>query len=248
MSETDGKHRLPFVSGLPSPITGSGWLLVLAAVVAAFAALTAPFAGSLSGPFAIIPATVFAGLPLFALAYVSRGQWRVLFRRYSLKAFGISILFAVFTVVASFCAGWLLSLVAPMKSNPVNGFLATMSAGDLVFFLIRTFIQLIGEEVVTILPLLAVVWMFANRFAWSFAASLAAGVFISTAWFSAMHLPTYDWNLVQTFGVIGVSRLVLTASYLYTRNLWVSAGAHIMNDWTLFALSFVGSHVSAGID
>jgi len=61
-----------------------------------------------------------------------------------------------------------------------------------------------------------------------------------------MHLPTYDWNVVQCFAVIGTARLVLTAAYLRTRNLWVSYGAHILNDWSIFAVGYWGSHLPIG--
>lgn len=64
--------------------------------------------------------------------------------------------------------------------------------------------------------------------------------------FSAMHLSTYDRNVVQCFAVIGTARLVLTAAYLRTRNLWVSFVAHILTDWSIFAVSCAGSHVPIG--
>jgi len=34
--------------------------------------------------------------------------------------------------------------------------------------------------------------------------------------------------------IIGGARLVLTLPYVMTKNIWVSTGAHIINDWTLF--------------
>jgi membrane protease YdiL (CAAX protease family) len=101
---------------------------------------------------------------------------------------------------------------------------------------------LIGEEAVTILPLLAVLWLSVSKFGLPRRAGLWLGVLISTVWFAAMHLPTYDWNVLQCLGTIGTARLVLTASYLVTRNMAVSVGAHILNDWTLFFIAFVGGH------
>ena len=35
-------------------------------------------------------------------------------------------------------------------------------------------------------------------------------------------------------------------TYLVTRNVWVSAGAHIINDWSLFFVSFAGAHAPIG--
>ncbi|MBJ8337775.1 CPBP family intramembrane metalloprotease [Antrihabitans sp. YC3-6] len=55
--------------------------------------------------------------------------------------------------------------------------------------------------------------------------------------FGAVHLPTYDWNVVQAVVGIGIVRLILTLGYLITKNIWVSTGAHILNDWTIFGFA-----------
>lgn len=109
---------------------------------------------------------------------------------------------------------------------------------DLVWFLARTFVQLIGEEVVSILPLLAVLWLCVTRFGLNRRLGVIIAIAVSTLWFSAMHLPTYDWNIVQCLGIIGTARVVMTLAYLVTRNLWVSTIAPITNDWALFLFSF----------
>ncbi|SFF57560.1 hypothetical protein SAMN05216566_13322 [Aureimonas phyllosphaerae] len=44
----------------------------------------------------------------------------------------------------------------------------------------------------------------------------------------------------------GTARLVLTAAYLRTGNLWVLSGAHILNDWSIFAVGYAGSHLPTG--
>lgn len=68
----------------------------------------------------------------------------------------------------------------------------------------------------------------------------------SSLLFAAAHLPTYDWHWVQSFGVIGTARVVLTLAYIWTRNLWVSTGAHVINDWSEFSFTFAASHVPIG--
>jgi len=59
--------------------------------------------------------------------------------------------------------------------------------------------------------------------------------------FGALHLPTYDWNFAQCFIIIGTARLVLSLAYIKTKNLWVSAGAHILNDWFLILINVIGA-------
>jgi hypothetical protein len=46
---------------------------------------------------------------------------------------------------------------------------------------------------------------------------------------------------VQSFVIIGSARLVLSLAYMKTKNLWVSTGAHILNDWSLLGLSLLGA-------
>jgi len=35
--------------------------------------------------------------------------------------------------------------------------------------------------------------------------------------------------------------MVLTLPWILTKNIWVSTGAHIANDWLLFSLSLLGA-------
>ncbi|WP_123341011.1 MULTISPECIES: CPBP family intramembrane glutamic endopeptidase [unclassified Curtobacterium] len=63
--------------------------------------------------------------------------------------------------------------------------------------------------------------------------------------FGAAHLPTtYGWNFAQAFLIIGIARLVLTLAYIRTKNIAVSTGAHIINDWVLFTGAIIGAAVS----
>jgi len=235
---------LPFYNGRPVEISGRGWLLVLAGVVAGFAALVAlPLPNA---PLNFIPAILFAAIPLGALAMAAGPHWTTLFRRYGIKQFGQSLGFGVLTIVISGAAGFLLSLFLPMTSNPAVASLSGIGLAELVLFLARTFIQLVGEELTTILPLLAVLWLCVSRFGLSRRAGIIVAVIVSTLWFSALHLPTYGWNIVQCLGIIGTARIVLTLSYLVTRNLWVSAGAHIINDWSLFLGAYALGHAPIG--
>lgn len=230
---------LPFYNGQPVELGGRGWLIVIAAVLVAYALLVAlPLAGPVLG---FIPPILFTVLPLAALAWVAGPSWRVLFRHYGIKQFGLSVGFALASLAASFIAGLVVLQFVTMAPNP--SYSGAMSTAEFVGLLARSFIQLIGEEAVTILPLLAVLWLCVTKLGLSRGVGLAIAVLVSTVWFAAMHLPTYDWNIVQCLGVIGTARLVLTAAFLVTRNLAVSIGAHILNDWTEFFISFAGSHV-----
>ena len=239
---------LPYVEGRPVAISPCGWALVVASTVLAFLILVAPPAAALTGAAALLHALAFTALPLATLAAVTGGAWTALFRAYGPLQLRQSIGFAFLTLAVSLLAGLMVAVVAPVASNPVGDVLARMSGAEIPLFMLRTFVQLIGEEVVSILLLLAVMWLCASVFRLPRHWSLGLGVAVSTLWFAAMHLPTYDWNILQCVGVIGAARLVLTWAYLRTRNLWVSSGAHVLNDWSIFAFDFAGGHGPVGVE
>jgi len=231
------ERDLPYYNGQPVDISPVGWLAVLVSVAVAVALLiTLPFA---TFPLILVPAIALAGLPLLTLAAVTGGRHTALFGRFGFKELGLAILFAFLTLVASFAAGLLLAQFISMTPNPTAGMLADLGLADMAVFFVRTIIQLIGEELITILPLLAVLWLCVRKFDLSRRLGLVIAVIVSTLWFAAIHLPTYNWNIIQCLAGIGTARLVLTMAFLVTRNLWVSSGAHIVNDWTEFLLPAV---------
>ena len=231
----------PYYDGQPVEIGLFGWLAVVVSVVAAFFALVSlPFSDF---PLNLVPALVFTGLPLVVLALVTGGRQGALFRPVGVKEIALAIGFGLGTVVLSFATALVLTQFTPMSANAAAATLSQAGPAETAQFMLRTAIQLVGEEVMTILPLLAVLWLCVRRFGLSRRVGLILAVIVSTIWFGAVHLPTYDWNIVQCFGGIGMARLALTAAFLVTRNLWVSAGAHIVNDWTEFLLPvLLGGH------
>ncbi|WP_412705586.1 hypothetical protein [Aeromonas rivipollensis] len=47
--------------------------------------------------------------------------------------------------------------------------------------------------------------------------------------------------------MIGTARIVLLSGYIITKNIWVSTGAHIINDWLLFTVMVLLRGGQAGI-
>jgi Type II CAAX prenyl endopeptidase Rce1-like len=63
---------------------------------------------------------------------------------------------------------------------------------------------------------------------------------VATAiWFGAAHLPTYDWNFVQAIVAIGLARIALSIAFIRTKNILVSFGAHLLNNWVTFTFVLV---------
>jgi hypothetical protein len=131
-----------------------------------------------------------------------------------------------------------LTEVTPNASTAQLGSLDT--AGRIAFFA-KTIPQLFGEEVITILPFLALLQWCSKDFGMGRKAAIIVAWLATSVAFGLIHLPTYDWNWIQCIVVIGSARMVLTLPWILTKNIWVSTGAHIVNDWLLFAMGLLGA-------
>lgn len=236
-----GRPDFPYYNGVPCAITAPGWAAIMVSVVMAFAALSLlPFR---TLPMVLLPKLLFAGLPLAALIGVAGRQWTALFKPLRLSDVGIILLTAVGALVASALGAVLINILSATVPNPIVTQIATLSTAEFVQTLLPTAPQLVGEELLTLLPFLAVLWFATQRLKLGRQAAIGLALLSSTLLFAAAHLPTYNWHLAQCFGVIGTARVVLTLSYIWTRNIWVPVGAHILNDWAEFIFIFSFGHV-----
>jgi membrane protease YdiL (CAAX protease family) len=226
----------PYYADDPPTISNAGWVVVLAGAVAGFAALVTPLPfedGVLSG---WLRAAAFVGLPLLALKIAARGRWKAIFRRVGLRDVMLMFGFAILNIIVSMSVGALLKEFGTVTSNAGVAGAADLEGAQLAGYFARIGLQLLGEELITILPFLALLWYLHARAGLSRNAAVLAAWLLSAIAFGLLHLPTYDWNFVQCLVVIGSARLVLTWAYVWTKNIWVSTGAHIINDWTLIGM------------
>jgi hypothetical protein len=116
-----------------------------------------------------------------------------------------------------------------------------MAGGDRLTFFALTGIQLIGEEVMSILPFLALMYWLCEWDGMGRKGAIVIATLIVAVLFAVEHLPTYNWNILQSLMGVGVARIVLLLPYFMTKNLAVSAGAHILNDWMFFGVSILAA-------
>jgi len=236
------KRDFPFYAGNPILLRGRQWTVVLLGVAIGFALLALlPVPGpALLGQW--VRALVFMAVPLAALALVAGRHWTALFHRVGWKDVGLMVGFAVLNTLVSIVIGSVVLSTAGAEANPVGGALQDMGTGERLLMFASMIPQLIGEELLTILPFLALLYLGVTRLGRTRRGTIIVAWVATAVLFGAVHLPTYDWNLVQCFVVIGVARIILTIPYLITKNLWVCAGAHILNDWLQFGFGlFAGS-------
>jgi hypothetical protein len=227
----------PYYADNPPTISNAGWLLVLAGTAAGFAALGTPLPfedGILSG---WLRAAAFVGLPLLALKIAAPGRWGAIFRRVGLREVLLMFGFAILNIIVSMSIGALLQTFGTVTANAGVAGAADLEGARLASYFAKVGLQMLGEELITILPFLALLWYLHARAGLSRNAAVLAAWLLSAIAFGLLHLPTYDWNVVQCLVVIGGARLVLTWAYVWTKNIWVSTGAHIINDWTLISMT-----------
>lgn len=231
----------PFYDGQPVTLSGGQWLLVLAAVALGFACLTVRvpvLTGEVGG---LIRAVLFPAIPLLALRMVAGPHWRSLFRRVRGADVAWMLAFALLNLVVTMIVGLVVMKVFGAEANAAIHGLTEMDASGQQWFFVRSLPQLFGEEVLTMLPFLAVLHVAHDRLGLSRLQALLVAWLLSAMLFGLVHLPSYNWNLLQCLVVIGSARLVLSLAYIKTKNIWVSTGAHIINDWVIFGIVLAGS-------
>lgn len=206
------EHRaLPFQPGTPSALSPGQWTLTLAALAFGFLLFTAPIPAFQGAARQFIPVFFFLALPLAAL-----GRHRIaLFHRITARDFALILAFTLATLLIT-------HLTAGHRSGPPP------TALRLAFFLLLNIPQLFGEELLAILPFLALLSLLGRHLPRR--AALCVAWPLSCVIFAAAHLPLNGWDWTHCLTVITPMRLSLTLAYVLGRNIWVSTGAHALHN------------------
>lgn len=231
----------PFYAGSPVLLGARDWAVVLMALAAAFALLVAPQLRGNDAWGLFVSPLLFCGVPLVVLRLVAGRAWIALFRRIGLRDVAWMAGIAMLNLAITLVLGWLVSGVHHASANPEFGVLDSADAMHRVLAFAAMALQLLGEELFTILPFLACLWLLHTRWGVTRRRSIVIAWLASAIPFAAAHLPTYQWDVLQCFVIIGGARLVLSLAYLATRNLWVATGAHVLNDWILFSFGLLAA-------
>ena len=232
----------PFYAGHPVALGARQWCTVLLVAMAAYGALHIPAVAAMrvSGDWtALVPAIAFPALPLLALRAVAGPAWPQLFRRMGWRDAGLAMGLVVLNIVVTVAVALVVSQFFGAVPNPVVKALAAMGTAEKIVFLACTIPHLVGEEVLTVLPFLALLTWFSGPLGMPRRRAIVVAWVASSVLFGALHLPTYGWNVAQSLVIISASRMVLWLAYLRTKNLSVASLAHIANDGLLLGLAFL---------
>lgn len=123
----------------------------------------------------------------------------------------------------------------PTSANPIkNAFEGSITDSLLVLF--KTIFMLIGEELFVTVPLIIIVILLVKKVKISQSSAVIVATIITSLLFGAIHLPTYQWNLFQSFVIIGLTRIPFTIATLKTNSMLSGVIAHIAYDWSGFIL------------
>ncbi|TFV94857.1 CPBP family intramembrane glutamic endopeptidase [Leifsonia flava] len=229
----------PYYDGEPTEVAAWKWILIILGCVAGFIALTSiPSENNVGGLFA---RALFPAIMLAVFILLTGRYWSAIFRKLTGSDWLNMVVFGLLTIVVTFLVGFVIRELFGASPNTAAEGLAAGGPIEIIAFFAGTAIQLFGEELFTILPFLAVMYLLHSKAGVGRNTSAILAWLITALWFGAAHLPTYDWNVVQALVVIGVARLVLTLAYMRTKNIAVSTGAHIINDWILFGVPLATS-------
>ncbi|WP_347309949.1 CPBP family intramembrane glutamic endopeptidase [Defluviimonas sp. SAOS-178_SWC] len=235
----------PFYRGQPVWLSTGAWLLVLLAVALGFLELLYGPGLVSAGPARFVVVFLYVAMPLAVLSLVAGQHWRALFRPIRAIDFLWMIGFAILNLLVTLVTGTIMTRLIETTANKAVAGASQLAGSDLLLFFAQTGVQLVGEEVMSILPFLALMYWLCGRGGMRRKRAIIVAALIVAALFAVEHLPTYNWNLLQALLGVGVARIVLLLPYIMTKSLAVSAGAHILNDWMFFGVSILGSAMAA---
>lgn len=242
VERSDGRD-FPYYDGEPVDVAAWKWGVIVLACVAGFAALI--FYPATSNLESLIPRILFPAIPLAVFIGFTGRYWKLLFKKLTGVDYLNMVFFWLLNLAVSVLVGLLVMALFGANANPATNGLLDGGPIEIISFYLGTGIQLFGEEIFTILPFLAIMYLLFTKAKLSRNTSVILAWLITAAWFGAAHLPTYGWNFAQAFLIIGAARLVLTLAYMRTKNILVSTGAHILNDWSSFTFALVVAGATA---
>ncbi|KXB69554.1 CPBP family intramembrane glutamic endopeptidase [Peptoniphilus sp. DNF00840] len=176
----------------------------------------------------ILIALLISALCLVALWVVDRQFILKIFLPLKMK----DILYILLGLGFSFVAVILASIAMAQMGiqGSANPIFDILNDDNIKRFIVSTMIQFIAEEIIFIIPFLFVINKLRTR---NEKLKTLVAILVSSLIFGAMHLTTYNFNILQAVLVISIIRTGLTMSYVLSKNLTVTYLVHMIYDWAL---------------
>lgn len=203
------------------------WILALILTLASFYGVSLLFY-SLKINNEIIMASAVSAISLLSLLLIDKKFIKKIFLPIRAKDLLYIIIGLGFSLIAIVISSILVQKLGIEGSN--NPIFDVLTEDNFKSFFFSTLIQFIAEEIIFIIPFLFIInkVKIENNIIKTILAIL-----ISSIIFGAMHLSTYDFNILQAVLIISIIRTGLSMSYVISKNLSVTYIIHIIYDWTL---------------
>lgn len=228
-------------------ISGKKWLIILLSNLIAYCCLIMPgvqipdslifdenHPTLIAAGFQILVVTVFLVIQIIGVQIATGRKWQHLFHTPHAKEWLWVLVFFILAYFVSVVSGAISQkLFGSVSGNAAAGL--TMSTPHVwLIFIYQRFssaIQILGEEFLAIMPLLAVTQLADSI---HMPHPLFWGNIASALIFSLLHLSTYDYNLGYVILGLAFTRLVLNWAFIKTHNIWVSFLVHFLFDTLAF--------------
>ena len=216
-------YDIPFLNGIPELTTSK----IAALVIGFLIAFITPFVVPLEG-FQIQKALIVCFATLIPIIYALKGNLSMILRVPQVKDIKIIILGVIVFMILAAIINFILTggIANTAKNGSMNG--------SPTVLLIRLLIQLVGEELLKIMPLMLVV-AFTYKSLGRKTAIIVA-IIISQLLFALVHIPAYGFDLRFLILAIGVGSCILPITYIHTKNVAVPYFIHLINDLIGFAV------------
>ncbi len=230
-------------------LSGQKWLIILLANVIAYCCLIMPgiqvpeflvfdenHPTLVAAGFQILVVTVFLLIQIIGVQIATGRKWHELFHIPHAKEWLSVLIFFIFAYIVSVLSGMVSQkLFGSVSGNAAAGLTMNTTNVWLIFIYQRfsSAIQIMGEEFLAIMPLLAVTQL-VSAIHWPH--PLLWGNIASALIFSLLHLSTYDYNLGYVILGLAFTRLVLNWAFIKTDNMWVSFLVHFLFDTLAFLM------------
>lgn len=219
----------PFYDGKPFYLTGIQSFILL--IIPILSTIIFEYMGMSIPSF--IPPFINIIIPLGIFIILTKSSWTKLFRKIKLKDIKLIVIVLIVNYLITIIVGLSMKEITTLSVNPAADIIKGNTQFENIIFFIKTIPMLFGEELITIIPFLVILQLANKTLKFSRKKAIIVAWVISALIFGAIHLPTYNWNIVQAILGISIVRLVLTYPYIKTKNLWISFFVHLLNDWIL---------------
>ncbi|WP_430612540.1 CPBP family glutamic-type intramembrane protease [Enterococcus sp. DIV0876] len=244
LEHKQNQYPFPLLDSMPIISGGRLWGLVFGVALAEWLSVILGDMHAGSEGLAIVISVVQLVLPLSLFiglfTVVGQQRFRHLFAPISFRDIGFTLVMFVLGTIYSAVMTNILTTTA--NTNVMSGSSLNHMQRLLLFAINEgsNIILLFNEELLAIISFLALAALARHYGHMTRNTSIIIGWVGSILLFGLLHYQAYDWNLVQMFLLIGMSRVFDTAIYIRTKNIMLSFLVHFIYDTIIFAVAMFG--------